>query len=531
MDLVAVENRIRGAYIRGGVVAVIAAAANYGLQYRQAQQFARDVVAVARGVDRAGRDLGQVIRDNFRSGVTVSRFQQNIGTVDPSAPVKKRRGSGLTSDIQPKKLFSMKRKGVPNVIPGGIGHYQGDFRKQRTDVSESKLTQYGYIREREGYGELNSSDVQYFGVQSVNVLMAIRPICAAFLRMVMWRHFRITYASESDLVYEGLGAQASEVKNLLYYYRSKESAGVFSGGSVAGVNISATTVFGDLVTNLEGILLSNPAFGLVNGGGGAVEVKSRFSGYQIQYQAATVGANLHRSVVYNIEQQMVSLNIFTVIHLQNVTRSNYADARTIRDDIGANPLVGKCFTLNGRYPVVEDTGSTGWSRYLQFSDLSGFNGIIIPSVVPTGEFRAVPNPQIFSNIIKCDVGLRLEPGDIKKDVIRFSYRGKFCDLMEGLSVQNIVSGGVIEEGSYDRAGMFGITKLYAFEKVMPTGPDTVEMSYHLDRYENCLFSETYFGNSVRSEFAQSRVDRVLIPEPLAMVAPVNEGGDEVLKNE
>lgn len=517
------DDQVRRAYVAGGVVAVIRLAAEYGLNYRRAREFGRDVVRVARGVDRAGRDIARVIRDNFRSGDTLSRFQSRLGpvtTTDPSAPLKRKSDYSLASAVQPKKLFSMKRKGVPNVVPGGIGHYKGDFSKRKISTSESALSRHGYQSETEMYGEINSPGCQYFAVQSVNPYMVSFAIAAALVRMILWRHYRCSFPSLNDYLFQSLASPS--FYRLDWIVRRKRTDGSWEQANVTGVPIgSGLTTLDTIVRQLSSFFVEDFRFGFRQ-----LNDSWRLHGYVLLEGPAPYT----QTPIYNLEEQYVSLNHLTVIQLQNVTRSNYTDqngGHGFRDDIGANPLVGRCFTLRGIYPDIEGSHAAdnlSFVKQLQSTNIPHDRGVMIPFVAPDGEFRGVPNPQIFSNIVKCESGLRLEPGDIKKDVLKFSFRGKLVDLIAGLAY--VHSGNVNGDAqSGYRNQRFGLCKLYSFEKVVPTGPDTVEMNYHLDRYLNVHFSENYQTVSMRKDFAAYPFDRRLVinvPDALnARLKPVS----------
>jgi len=520
------EGQVRRAYVAGGVVAVINLAVNYGLRYQRAREFARDVARVARGVDRAGRDIARVIRDNFRSGNTVSRFAVNLGPVtntDPSAPLKRKADYSLADSVQPKKLFSMKRKGVPNVVPGGIGHYNGDFRKRKISTAESALTRHGYQSETEMYGEINSPDCQYFAVQSVNPYMVNYALAAALIRMILWRHYRISIPSVHDYINNGNTGVQSKLLRIDWYCRRKRVDGSWEQIFTVGVDIvTQITTLDQVVRDLSVKFVNDLRFGFRQ-----LNDSWRFHGYSLQEAPPTFTT----SPVYNLEEQYVSLSHLTVIQLQNVTRSNYGggpaevNPRGYRDDIGANPLVGHCFTLRGIYPDIEGSHAVdniSFVKQLQVTNIPQRNGIMIPFIAPANEFRGIPNPQIFSNIVKCESGLRLEPGDIKKDVLKFSFRGKLVDLISGLAYVHSPTGDPpVDLQSAYRNQRFGLCKLYAFEKVVPTGPDSVEMNYHLDRYLNVHFSENYQTVSMRKDFAQYTFDRLLTPYPDSSNARLN----------
>jgi len=419
-----------------------------------------------------------------------------------------------------RPMFGQRSSVVPNVVPGGIGHYQGDFKKRKVSTAESALTRHGYQSETEMYGEINSPDCQYFTVQSVNPYMVNYALAMALIRMIIWRHYRHSLPSSSDYVnnaFVNTGIPTSLLNRIDWVCRRKRVDGSWEQIVITGVNvIRGVTQLSVLARDLADKFVSDFRFGFRQ-----LADSWRFHGYILL--EGSVDGNV--SPIYNIEEQYVSLSHLTVIQLQNVTRSNYGggpaevNPRGYRDDIGANPLVGHCFTLRGIYPDIEGSHAVdnlSFVKQLQITSIPQRNGIMIPASAPSGEFRGIPNPQIFSNIVKCESGLRLEPGDIKKDVLKFSFRGKLVDLISGLSYVHAPVGTgqeLTDPQSAYRNNRFGLCKLYAFEKVVPTGPDSVEMNYHLDRYLNVHFSENYQTVSMRKDFAQYAFDKLITPNP------------------
>lgn len=432
-----------------------------------------------------------------------------------------------------RPMFGQRNSVVPNVVPGGIGHYNGEFKKRRVSTAETAITRHGYQAETEMYGEINSPDCQYFAVQSVNPYMVNYALAVALIRMIIWRHYRHSIPSVNDFVNNGIGGLLSTLRSIRWVCRRKLTSGTWEQAIILGVGIDpGVTNLDTVARDLAVKFVDDYRFGFRQ-----LNDSWRFHGYILLENEAPVTT----SPIYNIEEQYVSVSHLTVIQLQNVTRSNYSGALNVpqnRDEIGANPLVGHCFTLRGIYPEVEgsfDVDNISFVKQLQVQDLPQRNGIMIPASAPANEFRGIPNPQVFSNIVKCESGLRLEPGDIKKDVLKFSFMGKLVDLISGLAYVHNGNGlDTVDTQSVYRDRRFGLCKLYAFEKVIPTGPDAVEMNYHLDRYLNVVFSEDYQTVSMRKDFAQYSVDRRLIPLPEALNAqlkpvPVAEINEEQYK--
>lgn len=410
---------------------------------------------------------------------------------------------------------------APSVNVSSVGVYKGDFYKRGQPVGESAVTQYGFQRETEHYGVASCPDVQYIGVQSVNAVMAARGIAVAYLRMIFWRHFKQTYASEGDLLYQmGSSGHVPELQAIVYITGVRDSTGLSSVGYTSSPTITSTTTLNDLVIDLQSKLEGVYGFGLVDYTGAAV-AQPMLVGYQLLFGQVGALTGCY-SPIYYTDHQKVRYTLTTVVQLQNQTLGD--NGSRYRDDIATNPIVGKVFTTHGLYPLVEKQYRSDWDTSLSTNtDVPSLAGVMLPSAAPVGAWRSIPTPQVFSNIIKCEAGLRIEPGEIKKDVLKFSFYGTMRALFDGLRVNQIidVAGSKVLETDYTSS--LGYNKLYAFEKVVPTGVDQVVIAYHLDRYHTCLFGLEYFQNSCRREYARTVFNRTIAPALLA--APVADNVD------
>lgn len=417
--------------------------------------------------------------------------------------------------------------GIPNVIPGGMGHYMGDFRKTSVSVAETNCNKYGYKQEQELYGSLSMNNVQYLTVQSVNLQMIIRGVSTAFARMLMWKHYKQTYTTTSEYLFPQVSAATvngvfrPDLYNIKMFIRSKTSSGPSTDSGTYlfpfATGITATTTLEDLVTVLSLFFTStsNPS-----APGAHFNDVFQFTGYQFVYSsdnsvspASTI--TYWESPRWSIDNQMISVSVKQVIHLQNVTRGDVGtnpSAYSV-DAIDANPIVGKVFHMHGIYPDVEyqpnnvqDVNNFAFALQ-RFTNVPHNIGIGVPDINPTGEWRSIPRPQNFANIISCQSGLRLEPGSIKKDVLHFRFNGRLNDLFRGLSYLGTGAGPTTSEFQPVYASSkLGNCKLFAFEKVVPTGQDAVEMNYHIDRYVSVIVPPSWEVLSIRREHLVNKFD-------------------------
>lgn len=447
-----------------------------------------------------------------RWGVTNMPSRQFPGTLGFRA---KRRNTG-----QPQVPAGT----VPNVVRGGNGHYMGQFRKTRIGARESAVTKYGFLREMETFGVLQNVDCQYLGVQNANTRMIVRPIAASIIRYIMYREFGLTYGQENELLFENTLNTGNNLPFLVridIIGRIKTS----NGNSVTTVypvsTITFSTKLSDVITALRDLMLTNGnALGFDSDNPGYIY------GYQLRYQ--TGGTAQSVGPLVSLEKCRIHLSVRTVVNIQNVTAADNPNVPYTRDAIDANPLVGKCFTMKGRFPIVEDQAA-GWvnsnfaAQLQSYSTGEALSGIIVPQLATTDQWVAIPNPQIFHNILKCESGLRLEPGEIKKDYLEFKYSGSLNDLIAGFRFTVPSTTGVPQEYTNDPNQM-GIVKLYAFEKVVPVGVDIVKIQYHLDRYQRCVLEYVADPRSVHTNFRKITFSYQYSPPPVpgAVAAPIND---------
>jgi len=380
------------------------------------------------------------------------------------------------------------------------GHYKGDFSKTKVPIGESSGTLHAFHAEAELFGNVKTNDCLYLGVQSVNLPMIARGIAIALIRHIWWREFKTTLPSGDSTLFENTSlANFPVYQQLILLFRSRQigtSVGVVTEQLYALDNTKTLSDLADaMVVNMLAVAS--------NRWGVDYEVPS-YSVYAYQFQETSA-----RLPPVCILDAHINVDVVSVIHLQNTTPGD--NGGETRDGIHANPLMGKTYTFKGRFPQPETnavtvTQSAQFFYNLNDMDTSNYKGgMLIPLKFPTAEFRAPPNPQMFSNIISCSSGLRLEPGDIKKDVVKFNFRGRLNDLLHGLAQENAT---VMNVGTFENVlgrGELGTCKYFALEKVVPTGPtatpDRVEINYHVDRYIHIEFSNLVTGNSIRNEFS------------------------------
>lgn len=432
----------------------------------------------------------------------------------------RRGGSGFSDGVSSKRA---RTSAVANVVPGGKGNYRGNFKKTRVSVTENALTTHGYRGEHETYGSLSMNGCQYFTVQSANLQMLSHALSVAFLRMIFWKHYRQTYTTTEDYVFPAYDANAQQpnLHNIRVFSKYKLSDGTTGETSTElhPAGLSATSKLEELVGPLSVLLTKD-----TQGGAYANDIW-QFCGYQFIYKQVYPGgtvANYSISPRWSIDEQEVVVDVKHIIHLQNTTRADTGSV--FGDAINANPLVGRVFHMHGIYPDVEYQanahGSADFALALQkFVSPTHLHGIGVPDVNPTGEWQAIPRPQVFANIISCQSGLRLEPGDIKKEFLGFKFRGRFNDLIRGFSY--LGTGSSVNTSDLQpiySSNKLGTCKLFAFEKVMPTGYDAVEMNYHIDRYVNVYFPPSWQVLSVRGEFGTYKFDLQQGTYPVQMLA-------------
>lgn len=451
---------------------------------------------------------------------------RRYGPEDPVPPAKYAK---MTGGKYAKTTGSV----IPNIVPGGVGHYKGPFKQRKIPVSETASTIYGYKQEQELYGSLNMNDVQYFTVQSVNIQMIARALGMAFARMIMWKHFKMSYTTAGDVLFpkssdvavgvpSALTAVFPQLYNIVLQFNNRDSNGVESRTSLPlfpqSVGLGAATTLDDLASNFADLFSKGSYVSSFQGD------FREWDGYFFVYRAIsapTASTTVYSySPTWSIKDLTVSLSVHQNIKIQNTTRADSATAAAgVRDALDANPIVGKSYLMKGIYPdpettsnYVGDTGGLAWVRKLfNFSTIPHRIGLGVPNANPEAEWRRLPDPQVFSNIICCKTGLRLEPGEIRDDHLGFKFSGVFNDLCRGLSYLDATDTTTTSaaQPTFTPEKM-GTCKLYAFEKVVPTGSDRVEINYHIDRVVHCCFHPSWGAVSGRGEFFSNKFDQLLV---------------------
>lgn len=181
-----------------------------------------------------------------------------------------------------------------------------------------------------------------------------------------------------------------------------------------------------------------------------------------------------------LKEARVCYSVVSVLTVQNITESGESTGENHKaDDIRANPLVGRCWSVRGNtFLPVAGSGSVGYSNNIALGT-SGLVGDI------TGNL-AHPKPPNFYQNAKRSGQVMLQPGQIKKSTLSEFKNIKFNVFMHLYKNWNKFNLSV--STSFDAYMTVGKSKLFHFEHMLDltgTDPD-VTVAYEIN-----LFVKSY----------------------------------------
>jgi len=425
-------------------------------------------------------------------------------------PRKRPRQLSYTPDRTPSSMPRAVRR-----RPSQTGHYQGRLPRPKPTKRPGKFALNGSRHELERYGKAEHADCLYLGAQSAPAYRIGEAVGAAFIRMVMKRHYHCEYSSpDQKLRAFGSGNQGgSDAANATAYYfpdSIKFWRKVTVSAGAPTVDVPSTYSFGasDTVTTFA-VWFCNEVFHGKEYGGTWLDPNSdvELMGYQfVEIDTASGGAAWpsyrRNGPVMSLEGQYLTVYSTVRMHLQNVTR---ADGITEEDTgavfqstrIDANPVKGKILRFSGPLPLIKDdrgidmTGPADFGWRLQQD--SNADGIIWPNISPVGQWLQLPSADQFRNCVGI-ASIALEPGAIKDYSLSFKFSGTLNRLMHGLrevvgAPNTLGSGLPVNPRSPLPNAMhqLGQSFMFALEKRLPTGNANVSINFHYENYFGAVF--------------------------------------------
>lgn len=357
------------------------------------------------------------------------------------APAKRRRTSSSMAR-------TVRRRGVRTRT---MGRYAGKFKKARM----FKQTKYsrGVIANRELNGVVNNTghllNPVVVGHHSMPKDDVVYVCLFSMLKMIAKE------AGYGTIEYKDRVATALVSGVIPTYIRGVTNDGV---KKTTTVNATFDATWDDLVT---GYITD-----LTNNWSGSDEINQ----FNIHIPNSDDGSRLE----INTSQIRLSVYVKSVLKIQNRTLASSVAGNTDADNannIANNPLIGRKYGVNGsRFaPLLQygagaafDAATNGllsndWSRFTDGNDLQHYRHFVSPSQFK-GRVTAT--------------GCRLQPGQIKHDTLVLRKTMTFAQLFD------------FKKQFEQRAGWYGRTNMFWFEKEIETGVDEpiIEIGYQLDTH-------------------------------------------------
>lgn len=378
-----------------------------------------------------------------------------------------------------------------------MGSYQGKFRRVVAAPPPGKFAKYGWRSHYESFGQRSYDEVAYLGVQSFNRRQLGIALGAALWRRILKRYSKLEISDPREalgmlhITANNLTAQFDPLPKRVVWidrYRATGTALWTIAQNAWEQNLGKTSTLLSLAEDWCDNVFMSANFGA---GGG---LNAELYGYRVDTKDLldTAYADLTRygpmERVYDLNVKLYSLVSVTV---QNVTvADDIAGDNRDADRIDRNPIVGRILRFNELTPVLNHmrgafqgantTYNEGGATRLTL-DANG-DGLIIPENVMSGKWTQLPKPDQFLNCTGV-ANVALEPGAMKKMVLKFKYNGTLSRLMTGMTDHEITS-------PYRVAGVrrnqLGTCQLIAFEKRMSTGAAQVTLNFQVDRHYGCV---------------------------------------------
>jgi len=410
---------------------------------------------------------------------------------------------------------------MPRAVPRGSrrpsqsGHYAGRLPRPKATKRPGKFALSGYRSELERYGKAEHADCLYLGAQSAPAYRIGEAVGAAFIRMVMKRHYHSEYSSPDQKLFaqlSGTGSGASDGNAMRDYAPARikfiRKTTLAAGAPDLDTPLTYNFAASDTVTSFA-TWFCNYVFHGKDFGGTWLDPNSDVELYAYQFVALEYGReNTDPSVFFRnlpmmpLEGQYLTVYSTVRMHLQNVTRADgvaEADTGAVYQStrIDANPVKGKLLRFSGPLPLIKDDRGVDMTAPADFgwrlqSD-SNADGIIWPNISPVGQWLQLPSADQFRNCVGI-ANISLEPGAIKDYSLSFKYSGDLNKLMHGLR-EVIGAPDTLGVGvpTNPRAPLpnamhqLGQSFMFALEKRLPTGNANVSINFHYENFFGAVF--------------------------------------------
>lgn len=183
---------------------------------------------------------------------------------------------------------------------------------------------------------------------------------------------------------------------------------------------------------------------------------------------------------WQFEAQMIMdevwIRFFATSDMKIQNRTLSASGSADAENVGNSPLVGRVYHFNGGSPVAKADNVAALE--VVYDD----GGVIDVRAAELGDtaFREPASPQNFSNCVGTGK-IRLDPGDIKEDRVKVSYKERLFTFLRRLNPRRSSRKAVNK--------LRGKSALYALEDVINVnGSSLIEVAYEINRTVGCYLS-------------------------------------------
>lgn len=395
-----------------------------------------------------------------------------------------------------KRLFAPSRSSSRQFYERAYqpGVYVGRLPKPKRLKKISKYDKAGHSAVGERYGTTDQAQSAYLGFTSFSHADMGKVIGVAFIRKLMYRHYKMEFNHPDQKLSINTG-QVSGVgpTQIQFYYEE-----ILSSDAEPSIAVGATFVLyntgiaggnpqslNDFATWFYNNVLTNSNFGGTQAH--ASYPIRRLHGYQFIEPDYTVpsadpdGAPLPRySTLFPLKNQYLTVNGKIGVVVQNATPSDGGLKNT--DLIDVNPLKAKMFAFSDLLPRLAQrrgalgtvTSDNSWKLQI---DPNG-DGVIKPSASITGDWANSPIPAMFDNCTGYSSFI-LQPGQIKSTSLKFKFNGTIEKFMNGFAAFEFPL----------QKGAFGTSRLFCFEKMLPTGESSVIVNFNVKYWYGCVWGK------------------------------------------
>lgn len=322
------------------------------------------------------------------------------------------------------------------------GKFGGSFRRaKRLTKKTPKYQTHGFVNTTEVNGTVSDPDCVYAGTTAVNARAAVEVIAQAMLRKLFQKCAGITVTNVREPL-QGYHNGFTPFSNADGFRISLITLEVSTNTLTEDTHETSTT---DSIYSLVGNQAASvaPTFAALmtklilyaQRGSAAASNTQMPIRLQLFRRDGNVTNFYMGSGSLDLRNEYVHLYGTANMKLQN--RSVGAGGSTDANAVNNNPLQGYMYQFKGGVPQFKDLEAAQGT--IRLSRMFDNQGVILARGagfdVGAGKiYREPPIPKMWSNCVSAS-RVRLEPGEIKRSSVSWSYSARFVDMLEKLRVQ------------------------------------------------------------------------------------------------